>query len=409
MAAHAQFSQSSKKRTANKPSSRAPRTTVLHIVADLEPGDPARETVDLAVQTQRAGWRALIASSGGLLVTEAERAAVRHTGMPLDQSSMLASWGNRMRLGALIQKERPALLHAHGINAAAQAGAVARAQRLPLVVDFTQPLPHRPRTRRILKRLGKLPCIVRVSSDYMARQLRDTFHWPADRLRLIPPGIDLQLYHPGSIAPERLQELSRLWRIPEHAAVILMPMPFTEGGGHELLLKALVPLKRDDIFAVLIGNNRPASGVHTEIDALVDDHGLNGKVIMPDYCLDWPAACWLANVVVVPNTAPRGQVPELLAAQAIGRPVIVSDCGANCELVQSGETAWVIPPRNISALSRALTEAAGLNTNQRLDLARRTRDFIAGNFPQTKWFNAMMDIYESLMSPAGRRRKAAAA
>jgi glycosyltransferase involved in cell wall biosynthesis len=407
MTSRAPSIQSSKKRIANKPPSRA-RTTVLHLCPDLEPGDPARETVDLAILTQRAGWRALIASSGGLLVNDAERAAVRHIPIALNRSDMLARWRNRMRLAALIQKERPVLLHAHGLEAATHGLSVARSCHLPLIVDFTRPLPEQRHVRRLLKRLSRLPCAARVPSRYMARQLREVFHWPAERLHAIPPGIDLQTYNAGFISPERVQALVRLWRLPEQAAVIVMPMPFNAGSGHKLLLEALARIKHDDVFVVLVGDNRPMAGWHEEIEALVNGFGLSGKVIMPDYCLDWPAACWLASVIIAPNDVARGQANELLAAQAIGRPVIASNCGANSQMVQSGETAWLVPPGNVQALAEALAEAISLGTDQRLDLAQRTRDFVAGAFPQATWFDAMIGLYESMLAPADRRKAAAA-
>jgi len=43
-------------------SRRSTRTGVLHLCSNLDYGDPARETVTLAVLTQRLGWRAMIAS-----------------------------------------------------------------------------------------------------------------------------------------------------------------------------------------------------------------------------------------------------------------------------------------------------------------------------------------------------------
>ena len=123
---------------------------------------------------------------------------------------------------------------------------------------------------------------------------------------------------------------------------------------------------------------------------------------MPETCPDWPAAFWLANVVVAPNSAIRGQNMEILAAQALGRPVIVTSVGANEEMVLKGETEWVLPPDNVTALAKALSEAACLNTDQRVNLADNTRYFIEDNFPQADWFNGMMELYEELMFPAGR-------
>jgi glycosyltransferase involved in cell wall biosynthesis len=97
---------------------------------------------------------------------------------------------------------------------------------------------------------------------------------------------------------------------------------------------------------------------------------------------------------------------ELLGAQALGRPVIVTAVGANEEMVVKGETAWVIPPGNAAALAKALREAARMTADQRVSLADNTRAFVEDNFPQANWFNGMMEVYEALMFPAARRQSA---
>jgi hypothetical protein len=54
-----------------------------------------------------------------------------------------------------------------------------------------------------------------------------------------------------------------------------------------------------------------------------------------------------------------------------------------------------------------LHEATALDTNQRLDLAARTREFVSSAFPQTVWFDGMMGLYEAMLTPSKRRAKAA--
>ncbi|HUY69117.1 MAG TPA: glycosyltransferase [Alphaproteobacteria bacterium] len=401
----------SNKRPAHKPgalaAARAARPAVLHLAPALMPDDPGRETVDLAILAQRAGWRAIIASNGGLLVPEAERTGVRHARLPLDRNGLLVNWRNRVPLEALIQKERPALIHAHGPVPALHALGPCRAHHLPLLADFTQPLPDRPFTHRLMKKLGALRAVLRVPSDFMARHLADSFHVEPDSLYVVPPGLDLKAHDSNAISLERLAALGKLWRLPEQAAVILMPMPLAEQSGHRPFLEALAALKREDVFAVLIGNDRAAPGLRGEIESLIERLGLAGKVIMPEHCLDWPAAGWLASLVVAPNAAPRGQALELLSAQALGRAVIVSNAGANPEMVLAGETALIVPPGDVKALTEALRRALALNQRQRLDLVFRARDFVTSAFPQENWAAAMLQIYEALRAPAKRAVKAA--
>ncbi len=394
--------------TSHSSKSRALRTTVLHVSPDLEQDDPGRETVALATLTQRSGWRSLIASAGGRLVTEAERAAVRHKRIPLDRRGPFGAWRVRLSLEAMVQKEKPDILHAHGFETLPVACALSRAHKLPLAIDLTQPAAagNLGKMADLLKQTG---AVFRVPSAYMDWELQDKLKIDAARIRLIPPGIDLQWHSAGFVSPERLQKLNNLWRLPENASVALVPMPLKPDLGHRQFLEAMARLKGESLYAVLLGNDRAAPGQRAALEALISQLGLDGKVIMPDHCPDMPAACWLASVIVAPNVAPRGSNVELLAAQAIGRPVIVTDIGANREMVLSGETAWVVPPDNVMALADALREAVRLDTVQRLNLAGLTHDFIAGSFPQTLWFEGMMDIYEKLLTPAPQSRALAAA
>jgi glycosyltransferase involved in cell wall biosynthesis len=388
---------------------RGPRRAVLHLCADLEPDDPGREVVELAVLTQRSGGRALIASGGGALVTAAERSAVRHTRLPLDGHGMFTAWRNRVRLTALIQRERPSLLHAYGVDLLPLAIGLSRSSHRPLVVNLTEPVADTPRARMLMANLMRVPSLIRVPSEYMFIHLLETFHLPSERIRYIPSGIDMQWHSANSIAPERLQGLSRLWRLPEQATVALVPMPLRPGLGQEGFLEALASIKDENIYAVLIGSDRHAPGYRALLEGEINRLGLNGKIVMPEFCTDWPTAFWLAGVVVAPNGHARGQNRELLAAQAIGRPVIVTDTGANGEMVQSGSTAWVIHPEDPAALAAALREAVHLNTSQRLGLAQQTRDFIAERFPQSAWFKGMMDLYEELVNPPVQRKRTAKA
>ncbi|MDD4617092.1 MAG: glycosyltransferase [Alphaproteobacteria bacterium] len=385
-------------------SRRSARTGVLHLCTDLDYGDPARETVTLAVLTQRLGWRAMIASSGGALVQESERAAVKHVRMPLNRHSMFSNWRNRVHLEAMVQREHPSVVHVHGLGAVEMGCRLSLQHRLPLIVDFTQPLPDVPSTHHLIARMTQTSCTVRVPTRMMEKHLTSTFQINPAIVAYVPPGIDLQSYNTAAISAERLHNLSRLWRLPEQAIVAVMPMPIEPDMGHKVFLEALSQIKEENIYAIMVGSDRHSPGLRQEVERSVDNFGLNGKVIMPETCADWPAAFWLANVVVACNSAPRGQNMEIIGAQALGRPVIVTASGANEEMVLKDETAWVLPSDSPKILAKALHDAAHMNTDQRVNLADNTRYFIEDTFPQANWFNGMMELYEALMYPAARAR-----
>lgn len=372
------------------------RITVLHITPSLNPDAVAREVVDLAILTNRGGWRPLIASSGGSLVMEAERAAVRHTRMPLNKSSLLASWRNRVHLEALAHKAKPDIIHAHGVDVLAQACGLSASRKLPLLVDIVDTVNVTARNKRLLQMAVSRGAYFRVPSDHMVRHLRQDLQLKSPLLYRIAPGVDTNWYDPGRMTAERVQEIARQWRLPETAALVITATPLLPGQGHKSLLQALAELRRSDIFTVIVGD--ASSNYAKEIEKSIPSYGLSGQVVMVDFCSDWPAACWLASVMVAVNSTPRGQAPELIAAQALGRPVIATDTGANNEMVQSGETAWLIPCDDQGALKAALSEATQLTMEQRLDLADRTRAFVSGRFTQSVWSGSVFEVYTAMLA-----------
>lgn len=376
----------------------AARTSVLHLVGALDDGAEAREVVDLCVQTHRAGWRPLVASSGGPLVLEAERAAVRHTKLPLEKQGFFARWRMRKKLEGLVRRERPVLIHAHGFDAVRVATKLSASCKLPLLIDLIEPMPVTSGRRKALQAAASRGARFRVPSEYMVQHLRQDLKLQTEFLYHIFPGVDLQWFEAVRVTPERVHKLSHLWRLPEQATVIVMATPFAPSYGHKALLEAMAAMPGKDLYAVLIGDDKVVPGTRGEVEKMVMTLGLEGKVIMPETCADWPAACWLSSLVVAVNAVPRGQAPELLAAQAIGRPVIVTECGANPEMVKKNETAWVIPKEDKDALIAALSEALAMSPARRIDLALRTRDFVMNFFPMEYWRDSMFEIYDALLS-----------
>ena len=374
------------------------RTAVLHLTPDLELSPLAREVVDLAIQTHRAGWRPLIVSSGGSLVLEAERAAVRHSQYTLKNRNMIGRWHVLRQLEKLVERERPVLVHAHGHDVVALAVRLAQRKGLPLLVDIKEPVPVTPRMSKLFQIAAAQGARFRVPSVFMLNHLAQDMKLDPACIAHIHPGIDLQWFDASRVTPERINQLYRLWRLPEQSTVIVCATPFATGFGHRDLIEALTALKGTDLYAVLIGDDRTSPGMRAQIEKMVEANGLEGKIIMPENCTDWPAACWLSSLIVAVNAMPRGQGPELLAAQAIGRPVIVTDCGANAEMVKANETAWVIPMQDKDSLVAALREALSMSPARRIDLALCTRDFVENTFPMDVWRDSIFALYDTMLA-----------
>ena len=373
---------------------------VLHLMGRLDHRPEARMVSDLAVLTQRRGWRAALASMGGPLVIEAERAAVRHVQLPshpmAPRHGWLGGWQTNLLLQNFAQRERVALVQLHDLNLLPLAGRLAETRHLPVLLDITEPVELTRSQQRWLRHPALAKACIRVPSQFMANYVRNTLLLAQPNLYQIAPGLDIQRFAPARVTPERLHRLAQQWRLPEQGTIILTATPLGPQQGHTALLEAVAKLDRPDLFVVIVGEDN-GSGYRPIIEQLIRNYKLEGRVVMPTECPDWPAACWLANLVVALNTAPRGQALELLTAQALGRTVIVSDCGANPEMAQSGQTAWLVAPDNPAQLQEALAEAVGMTAPQRVELSHRARDFVRAMFSQDDWVQGMLELYGAML------------
>ena len=113
---------------------RAP--VVLQVLPGLTTGGVERSTVDVAAGLVRAGWTALVASSGGPMVHELERAGARHVALPLDSKNPLVMRANIRRLAELAHQHGVHIVHARSRAPAWSARAAARRVGAHFVTTF---------------------------------------------------------------------------------------------------------------------------------------------------------------------------------------------------------------------------------------------------------------------------------
>jgi glycosyltransferase involved in cell wall biosynthesis len=383
--------------------------TVLQVVPSLDLGGAERATVDVAAALAAAGWRSLVASAGGRLVRELERAGARHVELPLDAKNPFALRRNAGRLADLMLAERVGLVHARSRAPAWSALAAARrtGARFVTTVHGVYPanLPLKHRYNRVMARGDRVIAV----SAFVAEHLRARYGLGDDRLRLVPRGIDLAVFDPARVSAERMIALARRWALPDGAPVILLPGRPARLKGHGVLIEALARLARPDALALLVGFDGARPGYRRELERASASAGLGGRVRLIDACADMPAAYMLADVVVSASIVPEAFGRVAVEAQAMGRPVVATDHGASRETVAPGETGWLVPPRDAAALARAVDQALGTGEAERLALAERGRARALQLFDKTTMCARTLAVYAELLGGAAPAMASAAA
>jgi glycosyltransferase involved in cell wall biosynthesis len=376
---------------------RAP--TVLQVLPALVTGGVERGTVEIATALVKAGWRAVVASSGGVMARELEKAGAKHVTLPLASKNPFVIRRNIARLAELIEAEDVDLVHARSRAPAWSAYYATRRTNRFFVTTFHNVYGGESALKRLYNSVMAKGARVIAISRFVAEHAQRVYGVGLDRLRVIHRGVDLARFDPEAVHPSRFVALAKGWRLDDGKPVIMLPGRITRWKGHVELLEAVAKLDRRDVQVLFVGNEQQKPDFRLELEARVNTLGLGGMVHMVGDCRDMPAAYMLADVVVQPSIEPEGFGRIAVEAQAMGRPVIATDHGGARETIIPGETGWLVPPGDVAALAQAIEEALSLDGATRVALGRHTRAVMVEHFDNQLMGRSTLAVYSELLFP----------
>ncbi|MGH7047213.1 MAG: glycosyltransferase family 4 protein [Stellaceae bacterium] len=371
---------------------------VLQIVPSLVSGGAERGTVEMAAALTAAGWNAVVASSGGPLERDIARAGATHVTLPLASKNPLVMRRNAAALARKIRELDIDIVHVRSRAPAWSAWSAVRLTGRHFVTTFHNAYGARSALKRRYNSVMARGERVIAISDFVAEHAASVHGVGADRLRTIPRGVDLRNFDPQRVGGSRIATLARQWRLPDGAPTVMLPARLTRWKGGLDLIAAIAALGRRDLCCVLVGAEQH-HGFHRELEAAIERLGLGGLIRIVEPCADMPAAYMLADVVVSASTDPEGFGRVIVEAQAMGRPVVATDHGGARETIVPGETGWLVPPRDPSALAAAIASALACDAEERAMLAQRARAHIACRFTTEVMCARTIAVYEELLFP----------
>lgn len=369
----------------------------MQVIPELGPGGAEQGCIDMAAALVRSGAKALVVSHGGSRLHELARIKVTHINLPVHSKNPLVMAANVLRLKKLIKDHDVDIVHARSRAPAWSCYYACKGTPARYMTTCHAPYNIGGKAKQLYNAVIARGERVIAISSYVANYLRRYYKIDSRDIRLIHRGVALEKFHPTAVTPERMIKISKEWRIPDGALVVMLPGRLTRWKGHHVLIEAMAMLGRRDVFCVLIGSDQGRSAYRQELEDAIRDKGLGGHVRIVDHCTDMPAAYMLANVVVSASTDPEGFGRIPIEAQAMGRPMIATDHGGAQETIVRGETGWLIPPSDPRALAQALSEALSLDPTQRSILATRAMAHIAAHFTREKMADDTLNVYAELL------------
>ncbi len=380
--------------------------TVLIAVPTLDVGAADTGAVELVRILTAAGHRAIVASHAGRLVADITAAGGEFVPLDVASNNPIVMLRSAAALNRFARERKCDVIHALGRSSAWSAYIAARLRGIPLITSWYKGFRDQNIFKHLYNGIMTRGDRVAAASEQLAELINDRYGLPWERISVVPCSIDFERFDPAEISRERIEAKRNAWGIKRDTKVILIVGRIVRRKGHHVVVKAVQRLKErglKDFLCVFVGEDRGRTHYTGELWDLVLATGTIDVIRMAAPVADMPAAYAAASVVVSAAVQPEGLQRSILEAQAMARPVIVSDLGAGPDVVL---TPPAVPESRISglrfhsgddaALAAALLRLFSLPEPARRAMGARGRDWVLGHFNAATVAEQTLRLYDGI-------------
>lgn len=355
---------------------------VIHVLTSLDFGGVERHMEVIASVLEHARMRHLFVAIGQGGATEVKLRAMGVEVICLGEKPGIPSFGAFIALWRFFSRERPQFIHTHGAEANFHGLLAAWLARVPVRIGEEIGIPSHGRKARWIFRgvYGTAHRVIGISQAVTQWLIAN---------REAPQHKAVLIYNPV--------------QLPALSQSHTLPYDFFRIGFVGRLEPVKNPLALLDAFGALLSDGHSCElwfiGDGSERDALeqrISERGLAEKVRLFGYQPDpasWVGQC---HVYVQPSLS-EGFGLALVEAMGCGVPVISTAVGGAPEIIEHGETGWLLPQASSELLAAALKAAQQLGPEKLRQMGLRARKSVEGRFEPVHYLERIEALYEQLV------------
>lgn len=303
------------------------------------------------------------------------------------------------RLMRIVRAWHPNVLHSHMVHANLMARALQLVAPVPALVSTIHNVYEGNAVLMAGYRLtnGLVDRMTIISQAAAERFIGERII-PADLLRVVPNGIDPDLYRQPA---EVRNGLRRALGLGGEFAWLAVGR-FETAKDYPNMLRAFASVHERHPEAVLLLAGRGA--LQDETESLARELELGPAVRFLGVREDVAALISAADGYVM-SSAWEGMPMVLLEAAAGGLPIVTTRAGGTAEVVLDGESGYLTPPGDSPALASAMLRLMSLGQAERRALGERGREHIRTNYGLHRVVERWEALYREVLAEKAARRQ----
>jgi len=362
--------------------------TVLHTESSLGWGGQERRILRELLGLSRESFRPLLACQPESRIGREARTQA----IPVEAVKMRGNFDPLAvgRFWRIIQGYSVDVVHTHSSADSWMASAAAKlSPRRPKVVR-TRHLNADFNVRQVYTLMAdRVVTVGGATRQYMIREKGI----PADHVITIPTGVDLTVFDPSRVRGNLRGELG----IPPGAPVFGTVSVFRRLKGHQYLLEAAGEILRavPEARILLAGEGPQEMNIRNKVEEL----GIGKAVLLPGFREDIPRVLNTMDVFVFPSLQ-EALGTAILEALAMRRAVVASRVGGIPEIIQEGQTGFLVDPENPAAIAGRVIPLLQ-NAELRRQVGERGRRFVEEHYDNRLMVRRLEALYRELV---GKKR-----
>lgn len=169
---------------------------------------------------------------------------------------------------------------------------------------------------------------------------------------LYVPGVGVDLTRFQNVTVDKASKRSELG-IPEEATVLLSVGELNENKNHQIIIRAMAKLRRDDLHYMIAGIGPKAD----DLTNLAERLGLAAQVHLLGYRRDIPELGYAADIFCFPSFR-EGLGLAAIEGMACGLPIVTSNVHGINDYSADGVTGYKCDPGDVDGFAKAIEQLA---------------------------------------------------